>query len=139
MTAAGVPAVHEAWQAFAQQRLYQPFRPNVLQCALAQSPAMCYCIAVGDRLLCSWLPSQAAGARRVTGDLESGEPAQAPAAAANPPVPAASGHGVGSIACPVRALLVVLASAVCACVGVWLILDDKHVTLTPSCAPGARA
>ena len=83
-------------------------------------------------------PSQAAGTRQVTDDLESGEPAQAPATAASPPVPAAPSHSASSLACPVRALLVVLASVACACIGIWLMLDDKHVPLTPSCAPDTK-
>lgn len=114
-----------------------------LRCiACAQALRMCYSSAMvnlSTRAHSSRPPSQAAGTSQVTDDLESGEPAQAPAAAASPPVPAAPTHNAGGIACPVRAVLVVLASVVCACIGVWLMLDDQHVPLTPSCAPGARA
>ncbi|KAK9842240.1 hypothetical protein WJX81_002174 [Elliptochloris bilobata] len=76
---------------------------------------------------------QAEGARPVAGDMESGElPPAPPPADSGAAASAACPHSAGRIAYPVRALLIFLASVACACIGMWLMLDDRHVALTPS-------
>jgi hypothetical protein len=79
---------------------------------------------------------QAEGARAPGGDEEAGAVSADAAAAAPGAVRARALRACGAreLSCPMGALLAVLASLACAGIGVWLLLDDQHVPLTPSCA-----